>query len=274
MKILDLTQPNKSEIPFERFVFPDGQDHIKILSEEMLNELVLIKTRITNASDLFVLLQATEVLRNSLGVRRIGLLITYLMSARMDRRMSKKEPISLKIVADIINSQRYEDVSIFDPHSSVTETLIDGADVLTNAKFIQNVLKDLNDDNLKILSPDDGAAKKITQLNLDLGIGTQNIIYARKSRSVVDGKISKVVVDTDDLDGEPVLIIDDICDGGATFIGLAKALREKNAGKLYLAVSHGIFSKGLDVLSDYEKIYTTNSYKDWQSTDKLKVLKF
>ena len=58
------------------------------------------------------------------------------------------------------------------------------------------------------------------------------------------------------------LIIDDICDGGGTFIGLAKELKQKNAGDLYLAVSHGIFSKGLEALNTYfTKLYTTDSFK-------------
>jgi len=56
--------------------------------------------------------------------------------------------------------------------------------------------------------------------------------------------------------------VDDICDGGGTFIGLAKALKQKNAGNLYLAVSHGIFSKGFNELNKhFTKIFTTDSFK-------------
>jgi ribose-phosphate pyrophosphokinase len=61
------------------------------------------------------------------------------------------------------------------------------------------------------------------------------------------------------------LIVDDICDGGGTFIGLAAELKNKNAGKLYLAVSHGIFSKGFDSLKCFDKIFTTNSFKDFDN---------
>ncbi|MAX71916.1 MAG: hypothetical protein CMC76_12600 [Flavobacteriaceae bacterium] len=66
----------------------------------------------------------------------------------------------------------------------------------------------------------------------------------------------------DDLQGKDCLIVDDICDGGGTFIGLAKELKKHNAGNLYLAVSHGIFSKGLEELNQYfTKIFTTDSFK-------------
>ena len=66
----------------------------------------------------------------------------------------------------------------------------------------------------------------------------------------------------EDLKGCDCLIVDDICDGGGTFIGLANELKNKNAGKLYLAVSHGIFSRGFDDLEKcFTKIFTTDSIK-------------
>ena len=59
-----------------------------------------------------------------------------------------------------------------------------------------------------------------------------------------------------------ILIVDDICDGGGTFLGLAQELKAKNAGNLYLAVSHGIFSRGFEDLEKvFTKIYTTDSFK-------------
>jgi len=57
--------------------------------------------------------------------------------------------------------------------------------------------------------------------------------------------------------------VDDICDGGGTFLGLATALKEKNAGKLSLIVSHGIFSKGFEELNkSFDTVFTTNSFRD------------
>ena len=58
------------------------------------------------------------------------------------------------------------------------------------------------------------------------------------------GEINGFGVYADDLGGKDGVIVDDLCDGGGTFNGLAKKLKEKNVGKLYLIVSHGIFSNG------------------------------
>jgi ribose-phosphate pyrophosphokinase len=65
------------------------------------------------------------------------------------------------------------------------------------------------------------------------------------------------------------VIIDDICDGGRTFVELAKAMKESRpTAKIYLIVTHGIFSAGFDTLNQYfEGIYTTNSVKRLVNTN-------
>ena len=111
-----------------------------------------------------------------------------------------------------------------------------------------------------LISPDGGALKKIYKVSEFLS-GVE-VVECSKSRNVKTEKLSGFKVYADDLQGKDCLIVDDICDGGGTFIGLSEELRNKNAGKLYLAVSHGIFSKGFaELSSSFEKIFTTNSVK-------------
>ncbi len=118
----------------------------------------------------------------------------------------------------------------------------------------------------KLISIDAGASKKINSLGEFLysnGWTNFDIIQCNKKRNVSNGNIEGFEVFTDDLQGLPCFISDDICDGGASFIHAAKALKEKNCGDLYLFVTHGIFSKGFDELNKYfKKIYTTNSFSD------------
>jgi ribose-phosphate pyrophosphokinase len=114
-----------------------------------------------------------------------------------------------------------------------------------------------------LISPDGGALKKIYKVSEFLG-GIE-VVECSKSRDVKTGKLSGFKVYADDLEGKDCLIVDDICDGGGTFIGLADELKKKNAGKLYLAVSHGIFNKGFESLTVFDKIFTTNSFKDFDN---------
>ena len=72
------------------------------------------------------------------------------------------------------------------------------------------------------------------------------------------------------MEGSDILIVDDICDGGRTFIGLAEELKKKNAGDLYLFVTHGIFSQGFSELKKhFKKIFSTNSFNDFNQDDVL-----
>ena len=66
--------------------------------------------------------------------------------------------------------------------------------------------------------------------------------------------------------------MDDICDGGGTFIGLASELMSKNAGAIYLAVTHGIFSNGFDGLNrKFRGIFTTDSIKNIESKKLVQI---
>ncbi|MNQ12726.1 ribose-phosphate pyrophosphokinase [compost metagenome] len=69
------------------------------------------------------------------------------------------------------------------------------------------------------------------------------------------------VLELEDLAGENVLVVDDICDGGRTFTELAKVLKQYDLGSLSLYITHGIFSAGVEVLTNvFDKVYTMNTY--------------
>ena len=76
-------------------------------------------------------------------------------------------------------------------------------------------------------------------------LGKKEIIQAVKIRDVTNGNIIKCDVQCEDLKGRNVVIVDDIADGGASFLYLSEKLKAKGAGKIVLFVTHGIFSKGL-----------------------------
>ncbi|MCK8480434.1 ribose-phosphate diphosphokinase [Psychroserpens algicola] len=248
-------------IQFKSFTFSGGEPHIKILSN--LNDIdeVSVTTRIQSFNDMGLLVIAIDALRR-MAIKRIHLLLPYMPAARQDRVMITGESLSVKVYADIINSLNLESVTIFDPHSEVAPALLNNCKVISNFKFIEQVIKDINSEVI-LISPDGGALKKIYKVSEFLG--GLSVVECSKKRNVKNGKLEGFKVYEDDLSGKDCLIVDDICDGGGTFIGLAEELKTKNAGRLYLVVSHGIFSKGVSVLNKYfTTMYTTDSFKDLQ----------
>jgi ribose-phosphate pyrophosphokinase len=114
-----------------------------------------------------------------------------------------------------------------------------------------------------LVSPDAGAYKKVFDVAKEFNI--EKIITATKVRDLKTGQILHTEVPTPDMHNDiKYVIIDDICDGGRTFTEIAKAIKAtRPTAKIYLIVTHGIFSGGFAQLGEYfEQIFTTNSVKN------------
>ena len=277
--ILNLSEPLSYGIKFKVSKFPDGQQAITILEGEVLKydmfeklEPVLIKSRITSFLDLELVICANRALRE-LGVKETSLEISYLLGARSDRKFETGSVNYIKeILAPIINAQKFKRVTILDPHSDVTEACIKNFKKVTQygQGLLTFVLRDYFNagstdySKMRLISPDAGALKKVYDVAESIGY-KEEIVIASKHRDVKTGKITHtdVPISVHDADKD-FFILDDIIDGGRTFIEIAKALREKNAtGKILLVATHGIFSAGLKPLNEhFDGIYTTNSYID------------
>jgi ribose-phosphate pyrophosphokinase len=259
MKLLNLDktfQPFGESIHFESFTYSGGEPHIRILEELKPSEKVLITTRIRSFNDLGFVLLAADALHR-MGIQSLELFIPYFPAARQDRVMVSGEPLSVKVMANLTNTIGFERVYIVDPHSEVTPALLDNATVFTNHKFVAMCVKNMQDFHL--VSPDGGALKKI--YGVAKSLGGIPVIEAGKTRDVATGKLTNFKVYEDDLTGKNCVVVDDICDGGGTFIGLAKELKRKGASTLHLMVTHGIFSKGFNELNQYyDSIWCTDSF--------------
>jgi len=247
------------EIDFQTFVFAGGEPHIKINPNFDTTKAVIVTHRLNSFNDLGILCLAADALQR-MELELAELIIPYFPAARQDRVMIPGEPLSVKVNADIINGLGFKKVTVFDAHSEVTPALLDKCNAVPNHKFIQEVIKHIGKEPL-LISPDGGALKKIYKVSEFLN--GLDVVECSKHRDVKTGKLEGFKVYTDDLNGRDCLVVDDICDGGGTFIGLAAELKKKNAGKLYLAVSHGIFSKGVDDMAAiFDRIFTTNSFRE------------
>lgn len=265
MQTLNLIYPERSDIRFKSMVFPDGQPHIKIDMDSIkgLNrrEPLRILTRINNANDLMLTLFIKNTL-DYLEFEQVELHVSYLLAARMDRVMLDGEPFSLKVVAGMLNQGQFKKVKIFDPHSETATALIDRSYAVSNHQYVKDALEDYFKHHTPgtycLVSPDAGALKKIHKLAQFLDVN--NVVECMKERDVKTGALTSFKTTAEHLDGQTCFIVDDICDGGGTFTGTAKMLKEKGAVKVNLVVSHGIFSKGT-MIEAVDEVYTTDSFR-------------
>jgi ribose-phosphate pyrophosphokinase len=262
-------QPFGKSIKFENFVFNGGEPHIKILENLEGGKQITITTRIQHFNDLGLLLIAVDALKR-MGIQKFNLVLPYFPAARQDRVMVVGESLSVKVYADIINAQNFQKITVLDPHSEVTPALLNNVQVVSNHAFVSQCLQPEND--YILVSPDGGALKKVYALSQYLG--GKKVVECSKKRDVQTGKLHGFKVYEEDLTNHTCVIVDDICDGGGTFLGLAEELKRKNCGRLILVVTHGIFSKGLfDLMTSFDKIYSSNSFKEVEDNEVFTQIK-
>lgn len=263
------------------FTFPGGEPHVDVditggLSESGVNkfEEIIITHRVNSFNDLGMVIACVYAVRRY--TEKVSLIMPYFPGARQDRLTKDGEVLTVRMYADIINSLSLYSVVVVDPHSDVVAALVNNVSVISPRIFAKDVLEHMmsisGEDGRRLMkdmylvAPDAGSAKKLKEIAGHLrkyGLPFYKVLQCGKRRDTKTGKLSGFEVYADDLEGRTCLILDDICDGGGTFLGLAHELEQKGAGELLLGVSHGIFSKGLDrLLKKYSIIFTTDSISD------------
>jgi ribose-phosphate pyrophosphokinase len=262
-------------IDYEYTVFNGGEPHIR-LKDSINGQDIVITIRLKTPEDFIKLMIATDALKRC-KANRIILFAPYFPGARQDRVENPGESLSSKVYADMINIQGYHSVQIFDPHSDVTPALINNCCVIDNEDFAFKAFKELlgkekTKNEFVLVSPDAGALKKAGKLSKKLY--NIPVVTCLKERDTKTGKLSGFKVVDGVVEGKECIIVDDICDGGGTFIGVAKELKKIGAKSVYLVVSHGIFSRGFGELKRYfDKIYTTNSWRSHISMESREIEK-
>ncbi len=245
------------DLVFEQRHYPAGEDH-SILRENIEeglteNRCIVIEAHCRNLGDLARLrVQHDILLRN--GIRETWF-IPYFPCARQDRRESTRSGFELKFALKMVAGLS---VVVADPHSDVAGQLPHFTQAASVAEFAK-ALPSIND--AVVVIPDAGAAKKAYEWATG---ENRQIVQALKVRDPKTGKLSgfKVIAEKagttgpnaedwtlGDLYDKDIVIVDDICDAGGTFLGLGKILKEDYRVKsMTLAVTHGLFTKGTEAL--------------------------
>jgi len=249
---------------YERKRYPDGGVYAVVT--DFSNPVITEK--INSYEDLFFIKSLKEACDYN-HIEDVRLNIPCMFQQQHDRRFHKNESFELKIVGDFINTCNFSEVHIFHPHSDATQMAINNCYAVDNSKFITEVLKDINSKPI-LLSTDGGSFKWINKM-ADVIEYDGEVYGASKCRDGVTHKLVQMI-DCKDFGGRDILVVDDILVGGATFIGLAQLLRERNIGKLYAAVSHTtIKSPRKELETAFDRIYCTNSKFDKYDLSNLTV---
>lgn len=230
------------------FQFPGGEFHLKDINPEETSAGAIVYG--SDPRELVELGLWADAM-HQLGMKAVAY-IPYFPAARADRGV----PFGGKVYADLVNSFELDEVVIFDPHSPVIVELLNNVRVVDSAELVASVIGREENDYVGVIAPDKGAVDRAQRAANALRLP---LYKASKERDFETGKLLKFSVEELPTEGR-LLIVDDICDGGGTFMGLAEASGVPQE-RLSLWVSHGIFSGRANQLTErFSRIYTTDSH--------------
>lgn len=255
MQTLNLVHKEISSINYSISHFPDGEVQITLDSFNRKDD-ILVECRITSAEELFILMQVMDILDRQEVTYSVT--IYYLMGMRMDRVMDFNRPFTLKVVSTFLSRSKAKEIRILEPHSKKIFDL--------NNIFIEHIDDLLEGFKAELLSchqlvlPDAGAQKRYPNIS--------NAIFCSKVRDEQTGKLIEFEVkNPNDIQSKDLLILDDLCDGGGTFCGIAAELKKyKPDVSINIFVTHMVNRKGIENLAKtFNKVYFTNSYRTWSN---------
>lgn len=201
------------------------QTHADPVNESIMEQLVMI-----------------DALKRA-SAKRITAVVPYYGYARQDKKGLAREPISARLVADLLTTAGADRVVSVDLHAGQIQGYFDFPfDHLTALPILTDYLRDglgLHGDDLIVVAPDAGRIKTAERLREYLHADLA-FLYKRRSRHEAN-KIEEMAV-VGEVEGRPCILVDDMIDTAGTIAKGAQALRDHGAGAIYAAATHPVLS--------------------------------
>ena len=257
-------------IEFGNELFPNNERIFKSLPWQICAQnFIRVDFKYETDFDIWKLIVAKKYLDDKFNGTVIVLNMLYVPYSRMDREI-EGYAFSLKYFCDLINSLNFHQVKVLDTHSNVAEALINHLYKINVQDFVDKVIEKENPDY--IFYPDSGALKRYSEtIKLPENIG---VFYGNKQRDLNTGKILKfeLINCPEDIKDKNVLIVDDLCSKGGTFIASAELIKNVGAKRVCLYVSHcedSIFDGKILKTDFINMVYTSNSVNRSGSSEKI-----
>ena len=267
--VYKVTKDGRAKLDFIFSTFPAGERYVRLCHKaEYINDKIEIVVNNSNSDTLVDILLVIDILNRNLIGASITLDFTYLPYSRQDKIHDNGESLSLSVFLKLlIDKCAY--IKVLDMHNiswaenrTIEERLMMEKFIIKEIRYDNfiNVLdknrpmsnKIFDPETTKVLCIDKGSVQRSSDaakiFNLEI---LDNLKKTRHSDRSITYDTSELVIDKN---VKKIVIFDDICDGGRSFIEIAKILKEKKETiKLVLCVTHGIFSQGLAELKKYFK---------------------
>ena len=222
--------------------FADGECSVSVYEPVRGKDVFIVQSTCNPVNDsLMELLIMIDAMRRA-SAGRITAVIPYFGYARQDRKAKSRDPISAKLVANLITIAGADRVLTMDLHAAQIQGFFDIPvdNLLGSHLFVKHFIKMFGKGNedIMVVSPDVGSTARARSFAMKLGT-TMAIVDKRRERA----NQSEVMNIIGSVEGKTCILLDDIVDTAGSLCGAAKALQEVGgAKKIYACVTHGVLS--------------------------------
>lgn len=225
--------------PIEIKNFADGEIYVRVGETVRGGDIFVIQSLNGPANDnLMQLLIIVDALRRA-SAGRINLICPYLCYSRQDRKAASREPITAKLVADLITKSGADRLITVDLHADQIQGFYNiPVDHIVGYPQFANYLMEKEYKDVVVVSPDIGGVKRANKLADLIGAPLAIIDKVRKQHNMAE--VAHVVGDVKD---KTAVIIDDIIDTGGSITAAANVLKEYGAKEIIICATHGLLSR-------------------------------
>ena len=252
--------------------FASGETYVRFLENIRACDVFLLQTAVEpindNLMELLIMVDAAK--RASAG--RITVVMPFFFYARQDRKAASREPISAKLIADLLEKAGANRVVTLEVHSDQIQGFFDiPFDNLAPKKVFIEKAKEICEGECVVVAPDAGAAKKSTKISKTLNCGLAIINKVRTCHN--EASAHDIIGDA--VDGKICLIFDDIIDTGGSLCEAASLVKAEGGKKVYAFITHGLFN-GVAIekieKSEIDIIFTTDTVPQDKKCSKVQVI--
>lgn len=222
--------------------FADGETLVEIGESVRGKRVFIVQSTCAPVNERLMELLITMNCLKLSSALNIGVIMPYFGYARQDRKAKPRQPITAKLVADLLQTAGAFRVITFDLHAAQIEGFfnfpVDNLSVIPMMADYYLNKKNINLDNTVIVSPDHGGVNRARKLAESLGALPIAIIDKRRPRPN-EVEVANII---GSVEGMHCIIVDDICDTGGSLCAAAQTLIDNGALDVYVCLAHGVFS--------------------------------
>ena len=222
--------------------FPNGEKRVIIKDKKVGKKAILLQSLSVPVDEAIVEMALVADALTRMGVTELIGVVPWLGYAKQDKVFQTGEPLSVKVVAKLLQVSKLSKLITFDLHNRAIVGFFEIPVIELTAKsiFLKYFEKKFDRENTIVVAPDAGAVKSSTQFANELGV---QVVYMDKKRDLSTGKV-EIKGMSGNVDGMEVVIIDDNIVTGSTLIETANALRKAGAKLIRIGATHHMYVPG------------------------------